>query len=196
MATAAAEAARERARTRATRARTTRANSQYGDKSKDNRTRKPKATHTRHNKERGKQEQQKEHDLASKKLNEEGNKHKQNGYMSSRGKPRQPRTTHENKDGTLRYERETNTWKCTRCGKNYSGRNARSAQIHAEAHTRAEKQQREEQGGNIIHHYTHQNQGKVRIRTLGNYGSDHRCRESGESQKNDGETSSTSRSQK
>ena len=115
--------------------------------------------------------------------------------MSSRGKPRQPRTTQENKDGTLRYEHETNTWQCARCGKNYSGQNARSAQSHAAAHTRAEKKQREEQEANIIQHYTHQNQDKVRIRTLGNYGSEHRGRESGESQKNDEETSSTSRSQ-
>ena len=53
--------------------------------------------------------------------------------MSSLGKPRQPKETQENKDGTLRYEHETNTWQCTRCDKNYSIQNARSARSHSAA---------------------------------------------------------------
>merc|ERR1712112_755639 len=56
------------------------------------------------------------------------------GYMDSHGRPRQPRQTQENKAGTLRYEYETETWHCEKCGKQYSEQNARSAKSHATEH--------------------------------------------------------------
>ena len=142
--------------------------------------------HTRYTKEWEKQEQQKERNQ------KEGTEQSQKGYMSSLWKPRQPRTTQENKDGALRYGHETNTWQCARCAKNYSGQNARSARIHAAAHTRAEKKRREEQEANIIQHYIHQNQDEVRIKTLRSYGSEHR---NGEIQENTEGENSTSRNQ-
>merc|ERR1712226_372593 len=61
------------------------------------------------------------------------------GYMTTKGKPRQPRKTQENKAKTLRYEQETETWPCTKCPRTYSKRNAISAKVHASAHTKEEK---------------------------------------------------------
>ena len=62
-----------------------------------------------------------------------------NGYMTSIGKPRQPKTTRENKKGTLRYEQETETWHCTKCDKSYTNHDATSARSHAAEHTKADK---------------------------------------------------------
>ena len=69
-----------------------------------------------------------------------------NGYMTSLGTPRQPKTTQENRTGTLRYEQETETWQCTKCDKNYTNQNARSARCHAAEHAKAEKNHQEEMG--------------------------------------------------
>ena len=135
----------------------------------------------------GKQEQQKEQNQ------KEGTEQSQKGYMSSLGKPRQPRTTQENKDGTLRYGHETNTWQCESCGENYSGQNARRARSHAAGHTRPEKKRLDEKEENIIHHYIHQIQDEVTIKTLRSYGSERR---NGERQENTEGENSTSQNQK
>ena len=57
------------------------------------------------------------------------------GHMHSHVEPRQPKETQQNKTGTLRYEKETETWHWTKCDKNYPKQNARSAKSHAIAHT-------------------------------------------------------------
>ena len=99
-----------------------------------------------------------------------------NGFMTSLGKPRQPRTTQENKTGTLRYEQETETRHCAKCGKIYSRHNARSARNHEAEHTKAEKQQKAKEEV-LLHRLTQQNQDAIRLRTLRHYGQEHRGKE-------------------
>ena len=53
-------------------------------------------------KERGESYGRKEYDPKGRKFQKEKNTQRHKGYMSSLGKPRQPRTTQENRDKTLR----------------------------------------------------------------------------------------------
>ena len=95
------------------------------------------------------------------------------GYMASLGKPRQPKTTQENKTGTLRYEHETETWHCAKCDKSYTNQNARSARAQAAEHTKTEKSN-EKNRKNILQYNTQQNQDGIRLRTLRRYGRENR----------------------
>ena len=62
-----------------------------------------------------------------------------NGYARHPGHPRQPRESAENRNGILRYEADTETWRCAKCEKSFAAIDARGEEAHAETHATSER---------------------------------------------------------
>ena len=120
------------------------------------------------------EQKEEENEQQQERNNTHGENVDKNGYMTSLGGQRQPKTTQGNKKGTLRYEQETETWHCAKCDKSYTNHNAKSARRHAAEHTKAEKKQLEQMGKNLLQHYTRRNRDDLRLRTMRSYGQERR----------------------